>query len=173
MSLITESNCGMDTLNLDGIVVNPIYENVDLDSSILICRSENYFIPNFNTKLNYQWSDNVVGELRYFNESGLYYVVATDDYGCHNSDDVIDINFLDDENIFPNPSMDSWKSSGTLTIPNLIILYDANGKVIKTWKDVPSVYIDCNLNDLQTGEYYLHIETTICEKTIKLIFIDN
>ncbi len=173
MSLITESNCGMDTLNLDGIVVNPIYENVDLDSSILICRSENYFIPNFNTKLNYQWSDNVVGELRYFNESGLYYVVATDDYGCHNSGDVIDINFLDDENIFPNPSMDSWKSSGTLTIPNLIILYDANGKVIKTWKDVPSVYIDCNLNDLQTGEYYLHIETTICEKTIKLIFIDN
>jgi len=173
MSLITESNCGSDTLSLAGIVVNPIYQNVDLDSSILICRSENYFIPDFNSKLNYQWSDNAVGELRYFKESGLYYVVATDNYGCHSSSDIINVIFLEDGVIYPNPTIDSWKSSGTLTTPNSIRLYDANGKVIKTWVDASSVHIDCNTYNLQTGEYYMHIETTLCEETIKLIFIDN
>ncbi|WP_165851391.1 T9SS type A sorting domain-containing protein [Brumimicrobium aurantiacum] len=174
IELITNGNCGSDTLTLkNSIFVHPKYDAFKLDSSIVLCSEKLFELDESNSNLNYEWSDNVVGHYRKFNEEGNYVLTISDNFGCYKENTHTNIKFLENLSLYPNPTIDSWNFGDPLFLPNKIELFDQAGKIIYSELNVDKVSISGKELQLSTGNYLLRVSNSICEQTYKLVFISQ
>lgn len=174
IELITNGNCGSDTLTLkNSIFVHPKYDAFKLDSAIVLC-SENVFqLDKSNSNLNYEWSDNVDGYYRKFHEEGDYVLTISDNFGCYKENTQTNIKFLENLSLYPNPTIDSWNCGDPLILPNKIELFDQAGKIIYSELNANKVSISGKELQLSTGNYLLRVSNSSCEQTYKLVFISQ
>ena len=75
-------------------------------------------------------------------------------------------------NVSPNPTtgrvnIETQKKEGYHIIENMV-LTDANSKVLKTWKNIPTKFF-IDINNQEDGVYFLTIQTNHQKETFKLI----
>jgi len=172
ISLLTQSDC--DTLfheNSDTIRVYPTYPNVDLASPITLCKTQQYVIPNSHSELNYLWSDQITGASRHFDQNETIHVNVTDNFGCHQSEDTLQVVLSSALNLFPNPTSSRVTLEGELQTPNQLTLLDAKGALVLRAFDVTSLNLNLEELDLRSGCYFVLLNQADCVSTTRLIFV--
>ena len=171
IELITISACGSDTIFFNNaITVYPKYNSMNLDSSLFICSESNFTLKNSRSELNYFWSDGKMGHSRKFTQEGIYTLNANDNYGCFSDSGKIEVNFLENALLFPNPTANSWSYKAPFSAPNKIELFDQKGKIIYSESDAEEINISGEELNLATGTYLLKVSNSNCLRTFKLVF---
>ena len=76
--------------------------------------------------------------------------------------------FTEKISVYPNPAQDEIFIKSKATIYN-IVLYDISGKVVKNYRESEKLNTHLDISSLQTGIYFLHVESGAGAEIIKVM----